>query len=85
MPVCKTCEEKVNLGDVYCSSKCKETYYESLKVIVPHIYVRRLYQFYKRKEIPAQIRQYSRRHGFRPDLVRKKINNIATQYGYIAS
>ena len=85
MAKCKACNEKVNLGDVFCSKKCSEKYYESIKIIVPEIYVRRLYQFYKPRDIPTQIRRFSRRHGYRPDLVRQEINNIAHEYGYLAS
>jgi hypothetical protein len=85
MAICRECKEKVKLGDVFCSTKCKENHYESIKIVVPDIYVRRLFQFYPKNLIPVQIRKFSRRHGYRPDLVRKEIFSIANTYGYKAS
>jgi len=73
------------MSKAFCSRGCKENYFQLIAIQVPKPFLKRIFVFSTQEEREAEIENFANRHGWRIDLLQKKIDELAVEYGYVES
>ncbi len=85
MSHCPYCGKKIAMSKAFCSRNCKENYFQLIAIQVPKPFLKRIFVFSTPEEREVEIENFANRHGWRIDLLQKKIDELAVEYGYIES
>lgn len=83
MSHCPYCGKKIAMSKAFCSRSCKENYFQLIAIQVPKPFLKRIFVFSTAEEREVEIENFANRHGWRIDLLQKKIDELAVEYGYI--
>ncbi|QEP34644.1 hypothetical protein [Malaciobacter pacificus] len=70
------------MSKAFCSRSCKENYFQLIAIQVPKPFLKRIYVFCTPEQREAEIENFASRHGWRLDLLKNKINELAEESGY---
>ena len=84
MSECPYCGKKIAMSKAFCSRSCKENYFQLIAIQIPKPFLKRIYIFCNDEQREIEIENFANRHGWRLDLVRKKIAEDAQKLGYIS-
>lgn len=82
MSNCPYCGKKIAMSKAFCSKSCKENYFQLIAIQIPKPFLKRIYVFCTLEQREIEIENFANRHGWRLDLVRKKIEEDAMKFGY---
>ena len=82
MSHCPYCGKKIAMSKAFCSRSCKENYFQLIAIQVPKPFLKRIYVFCTPEQREVEIENFANRHGWRIDLLQKKIDELAVEYGY---
>lgn len=82
--LCPYCKTKIAMSKAFCSRSCKENYFQLIAIQIPKPFLKRIFVFSTSEQREIEIENFATRHGFRLDLVRKKIDEDAMKLGYVA-
>jgi len=82
MSHCPYCSKKIAMSKAFCSRNCKENYFQLIAIQVPKPFLKRIYVFCTSDQREVEIENFANRHGWRIDLLQKKIDELANEYGY---
>ncbi|XPV70282.1 MAG: DUF2116 family Zn-ribbon domain-containing protein [Halarcobacter sp.] len=82
MSHCPYCGKKIAMSKAFCSRNCKENYFQLIAIQVPRPFLKRIYIFCTPEQREIEIENFANRHGWRIDLLQKKIDELAVEYGY---
>ncbi|MGM0519721.1 MAG: hypothetical protein ACQERD_08785 [Campylobacterota bacterium] len=82
MSHCPYCKKKIAMSKAFCSRGCKENYFQLIAIQIPKPFLKRIFVFCTPEQREAEIESFANRHGWRLDLLKKKIDEQATQNGY---
>ena len=82
--LCPYCKTKIAMSKAFCSRSCKENYFQLIAIQIPKPFLKRIFVFSTAEQREIEIENFATRHGFRIDLVRKKIEEDASKLGYVA-
>ena len=82
MSHCPFCKKKIAMSKAFCSRSCKENYFQLIAIQVPKPFLMRIFVFCIPEEREAEIENFASRHGWRLDLLKNKIAELAIQSGY---
>jgi len=85
MSHCPYCGKKIAMSKAFCSRNCKENYFQLIAIQVPRPFLKRIFIFCTPEQRELEIENFANRHGWRIDLLQKKIDELAVEYGYIES
>lgn len=85
MSHCPYCGKKIAMSKAFCSRSCKENYFQLIAIQVPRPFLKRIFIFCTPEQREKEIENFANRHGWRIDLLQKKIDELAVEYGYIES
>lgn len=85
MSHCPYCGKKIAMSKAFCSRSCKENYFQLIAIQVPKPFLKRIFVFCTPEQREIEIENFATRHGWRIDLLQKKIDELAIEYGYIES
>jgi len=85
MSHCPYCGKKIAMSKAFCSRSCKENYFQLIAIQVPRPFLKRIFIFCTPEQREVEIENFANRHGWRIDLLQKKISELAVEYGYIES
>jgi hypothetical protein len=85
MSHCPYCGKKIAMSKAFCSRSCKENYFQLIAIQVPKPFLKRIYIFCTPEQRELEIENFANRHGWRIDLLQKKIDELAVEYGYVES
>lgn len=85
MSHCPYCGKKIAMSKAFCSRSCKENYFQLIAIQVPRPFLKRIYIFCTPEQREVEIENFANRHGWRIDLLQKKIDELAVEYGYVES
>ena len=85
MSHCPYCGKKIAMSKAFCSRSCKENYFQLIAIQVPRPFLKRIFIFCTPEQREAEIENFANRHGWRIDLLQKKIDELAVEYGYVES
>lgn len=85
MSHCPYCGKKIAMSKAFCSRNCKENYFQLIAIQVPRPFLKRIFIFCTPEQREQEIENFANRHGWRIDLLQKKIDELAIEYGYIES
>lgn len=85
MSHCPYCGKKIAMSKAFCSRNCKENYFQLIAIQVPRPFLKRIFIFCTPEEREVEIENFANRHGWRIDLLQKKIDELAVEYGYTES
>lgn len=71
------------MSKAFCSRQCKENYFQLIAIQVPKPFLKRIFVFCTPEQREIEIENFSNRHGWRLDLLKNKIDELAVEYGYI--
>ena len=71
------------MSKAFCSRSCKENYFQLIAIQVPKPFLKRIFVFCNEEQREAEIENFADRHGWRLDLLKNKINELAIEHGYI--
>lgn len=83
MSHCPFCGKKIAMSKAFCSRSCKENYFQLIAIQVPKPFLKRIFVFCNEEQREKEIEEFANRHGWRLDLLKNKINELAKEYGYI--
>lgn len=83
MSHCPFCKKKIAMSKAFCSRQCKENYFQLIAIQVPKPFLKRIFVFCTPEQREVEIENFSNRHGWRLDLLKNKIDELAVEYGYI--
>ena len=83
MSHCPFCKKKIAMSKAFCSRQCKENYFQLIAIQVPKPFLKRIFVFCTPEQREIEIENFSNRHGWRLDLLKNKIDELAVEYGYI--
>lgn len=83
MSHCPYCKKKIAMSKAFCSKSCKENYFQLIAIQVPKLFLKRIYLFCTKEEREEEILEFAKRHNWRLDLLRNKIEEEAVKAGYI--
>ncbi|MCJ8325638.1 MAG: DUF2116 family Zn-ribbon domain-containing protein [Campylobacterales bacterium] len=83
MSHCPFCNKKIAMSKAFCSKHCKENYFQLIAIQIPKLFIKNIFIFCTAEQKDAKIEEFANRHGWRIDLVKDKINNLAAEYGYV--
>lgn len=83
MSQCPFCKKKIAMSKAFCSRSCKENYFQLIAIQVPKPFLKRIYVFCDEGQREKEIEEFGNRHGWRLDLLKNKINELALEYGYV--
>lgn len=84
MSNCPYCGKKIAMSKAFCSRSCKENYFQLVAIQIPQPFLKRIFIFCTPEQREIEIENFSDRHGWRSDLVRKKIDDDAIKLGYVS-
>ncbi len=82
MSHCPFCKKKIAMSKAFCSRSCKENYFQLIAIQVPKPFLKRIYVFCTPEQREVEIENFAGRHGWRLDLLKNKINELAEESGY---
>lgn len=82
MSHCPFCKKKIAMSKAFCSRNCKENYFQLIAIQVPKPFMKRIYVFCTPEQRDEEIENFADRHGWRIDLLKNKIDELAAEYGY---
>lgn len=82
MSHCPYCGKKIAMSKAFCSRSCKENYFQLIAIQVPKPFLKRIFVFCTSEQREVEIENFANRHGWRIDLLQKKIDELAVEYGY---
>ena len=85
MSHCPYCGKKIAMSKAFCSRSCKENYFQLIAIQVPRPFLKRIFIFCTPEQREVEIENFANRHGWRIDLLQKKIDELAIEYGYVES
>ena len=85
MSHCPYCGKKIAMSKAFCSRSCKENYFQLIAIQVPRPFLKRIFIFCTPEQREVEIENFANRHGWRIDLLQKKIDELAVEYGYVDS
>lgn len=85
MSHCPYCGKKIAMSKAFCSRSCKENYFQLIAIQIPKPFLKRIFIFCTPEQREVEIENFANRHGWRIDLLQKKIDELAIEYGYIES
>jgi len=85
MSHCPFCKKKIAMSKAFCSRSCKENYFQLIAIQVPKPFLKRIFVFCTPEQREVEIENFANRHGWRIDLLQKKIDELAVEYGYVES
>jgi len=85
MSHCPFCKKKIAMSKAFCSRSCKENYFQLIAIQVPKPFLKRIFVFCNEEQREIEIENFAKRHGWRLDLLKNKINELAKEHGYIQS
>ncbi|MGB6328925.1 MAG: DUF2116 family Zn-ribbon domain-containing protein [Halarcobacter sp.] len=85
MSHCPYCGKKIAMSKAFCSRSCKENYFQLIAIQVPKPFLKRIFVFCTPEQREVEIENFANRHGWRIDLLQKKIDELAIEYGYADS
>lgn len=83
MSNCPYCGKKIAMSKAFCSKSCKENYFQLVAIQIPQPFLKRIFIFSTPEQREIEIENFSDRHGWRSDLVRKKIEDDVIKLGYV--
>ncbi len=83
MSHCPYCGKKIAMSKAFCSRNCKENYFQLIAIQIPKPFLKRIFVFCNEEQREIEIENFSTRHGWRLDLLKKKIEELAIENGYI--
>lgn len=83
MSHCPFCKKKIAMSKAFCSRNCKENYFQLIAIQVPKPFLKRIFVFCNHEQREAEIENFADRHGWRLDLLKNKIDELAEDYGFI--
>lgn len=83
MSHCPYCKKKIAMSKAFCSRSCKENYFQLIAIQIPKPFLKRIFVFCTQEQREVEIENFANRHGWRLDLLKKKIEELAIQSGYI--
>lgn len=85
MSNCPFCKKKIAMSKAFCSRNCKENYFQLIAIQVPKPFLKRIYVFCTPEQRELEIENFANRHGWRLDLLKNKIDELAIDCGYVES
>lgn len=82
MSHCPFCKKKIAMSKAFCSRSCKENYFQLIAIQVPKPFLKRIYVFCTPEQREVEIENFANRHGWRLDLLKNKIDELAIEFGY---
>jgi len=82
MSHCPFCKKKIAMSKAFCSRSCKENYFQLIAIQVPKPFLKRIFVFCTPEQREVEIENFAGRHGWRLDLLKNKINELAEESGY---
>jgi len=82
MSHCPYCGKKIPMSKAFCSKTCKENYFQLVAIQVPKPFLKRIFIFCTAEQREIEIENFANRHGWRLELVGKKIDEDAIKLGY---
>ena len=83
MSHCPFCKKKIAMSKAFCSRSCKENYFQLIAIQVPKPFLKRIFVFCTQEQRDKEIEDFANRHGWRLDLLKNKINELAIEAGFI--
>lgn len=85
MSHCPYCGKKIAMSKAFCSRSCKENYFQLIAIQVPKPFLKRIFVFCTPEQRDVEVENFANRHGWRIDLLQKKIDELSIEYGYVES
>ena len=85
MSNCPFCKKKIAMSKAFCSRNCKENYFQLIAIQIQKPFLKRIFVFCTSEQREVEIENFANRHGWRLDLLKNKIDELASEYGYIES
>jgi len=85
MSNCPFCKKKIAMSKAFCSRNCKENYFQLIAIQIPKPFLKRIFVFCTAEQREIEIENFANRHGWRLDLLKNKIDELAIEYGYVES
>ncbi len=82
MSHCPFCKKKIAMSKAFCSRNCKENYFQLIAIQVPKPFLKRIYVFCNPEQREEEIENFANRHGWRIDLLKNKIDELAAESGF---
>jgi len=82
MSNCPYCGKKIPMSKAFCSKTCKENYFQLVAIQIPKPFLKRIFIFCTPEQREVEIENFANRHGWRLELVGKKIDEDAIKFGY---
>ncbi|MCB9096154.1 MAG: DUF2116 family Zn-ribbon domain-containing protein [Arcobacter sp.] len=82
MSHCPFCKKKIAMSKAFCSRNCKENYFQLIAIQVPKPFLKRIFVFCNLEQREIEIENFANRHGWRLDLLRNRIIELANDAGY---
>lgn len=82
MSHCPFCKKKIAMSKAFCSRTCKENYFQLIAIQVPKPFLKRIFVFCSPEQREIEIENFANRHGWRLDLLKNKIDELAIEYRY---
>ena len=83
MSSCPFCKKKIAMSKAFCSRGCKENYFQLIAIQIPKPFLKRIFVFCDQEQREIEIENFGNRHGWRLDLLKSKIDELAVEYEYI--
>lgn len=85
MSNCPFCKKKIAMSKAFCSRNCKENYFQLIAIQIPKPFLKRIFVFCTPEQRETEVENFANRHGWRLDLLKNKIDELAIEYGYVDS
>ncbi|WP_419764747.1 MAG: DUF2116 family Zn-ribbon domain-containing protein [Arcobacter sp.] len=82
MSHCPFCKKKIAMSKAFCSRSCKENYFQLIAIQVPKPFLKRIFVFCDYEQREVEIENFADRHGWRLDLLKNKIDELAVEHGF---
>ena len=71
------------MSKAFCSRSCKENYFQLIAIQVPKPFLKRIFVFCTPEQREIEIENFATRHGWRLDLLKNKISELALEAGFV--
>jgi len=85
MSNCPYCNKKIPMSKAFCSRSCKENYFQLISIQIPKLFLKRIFLFTSKEDREEEIIRFAKRHNWKLDLVRNKIEADAIKFGYLVT
>lgn len=82
MSNCPYCGKKIPMNKAFCSKSCKENYFQMVSIQIPQPFLKRIFIFCTLEQREIEIENFAKRHGWKQELVKKKIDDYVIKLGY---